>query len=63
MDLLGYLREEAGNQDAAYRQGVLGAERRHAQAVLLARLPSPLMESETSRSLLIALAVCHPGIQ
>jgi hypothetical protein len=63
MDLLGYLREEAGDQDTAYRQGVLGAERRNAEALLLARLPSPLMESETPQSLLIALAMCDPGIQ
>jgi hypothetical protein len=41
MDLLGYLREEAGNQKATCREGVHGTERRHAQALLLARLPSP----------------------
>jgi hypothetical protein len=45
MDLLGHLREEAGNQNAACREGVLGAERRNAQALLLARLPSSLMQS------------------
>jgi hypothetical protein len=42
MDLLGDLGEEAGNETAACREGVLGTERRDAQAVLLARMPSPI---------------------
>jgi hypothetical protein len=47
MDLLDDLREEAGNQKAARREGLLGAERRHAQALLLARLLAPIKQSET----------------
>ncbi len=46
MDLLGYLRQEAGNQKAARREGAHGTERRNAQALLLARLPSSLKQSE-----------------
>jgi hypothetical protein len=42
MDLLGDLREETGDQKAACRKGVLGTERRHAQTLLLARMPSPI---------------------
>jgi len=46
MDLLGYFRQEAGNQKTARREGVLGAKRGHAPALLLARLPSSLKRSE-----------------
>ena len=48
MDLLDYLREEAGNKKAARREGVHGVKRRNAPTLLLARLPSPLTKaSET----------------
>ena len=50
MDLLGDLREEAGDQKAACRKGVLGTERRHAQTLLLARMPSPIKSPETRRA-------------
>jgi hypothetical protein len=42
MDLLGYFRQETGNQKAAHRENAHGAERRNAPALLLARLPSSL---------------------
>jgi hypothetical protein len=41
MDLLGYLGEDGGDAKAACGEGVHGVERRNAQALLLARLPSP----------------------
>jgi hypothetical protein len=41
MDLLGYLSQDGGDAKAACGEGVLGAERRNAQALLLAGLPSP----------------------
>ena len=49
MDLLGYLRKEAGNQNAPCREGVHGAKGRNAQALLLARLPSPLDQNQSCR--------------
>lgn len=48
MDLLGYLRQEAGHQKAARGEGAHGAKRRNAQALLLARLPSSLKQSEAA---------------
>jgi hypothetical protein len=45
MDLLGHLRQETGDQEAACREGVLGVERRNAQALLLARLPASVKQS------------------
>jgi hypothetical protein len=44
MDLLGDVREKAGNQEAACREGVHGAEGGNAQTLLLAGLPSSLGE-------------------
>jgi hypothetical protein len=55
MDLLGHLREEAGNEEAACRKGLHGAERRNAQALLLARLPSPLKDLEAALRTALAL--------
>ena len=43
MDLLGDVREEAGNQAAARGEGLFGAERRNAQALLLAGVPAPVI--------------------
>jgi hypothetical protein len=48
VDLLGHIREEAGNQAAACRAGLLGAEGGDAQALLLAGLPSSLMQREAA---------------
>ena len=42
MDLLGDLGQEAGDEDGAYRAVVRAVKRREAQALLLARLPSPV---------------------
>src|SRR5579875_1409280 len=42
MDLLGYLGQEAGNQNEAHRESMLGTQRRDAQALLLAGLSSSL---------------------
>ena len=40
MDLLGYIRKESGDEGYPYQEGALKNERRHAQAMLLGRLPS-----------------------
>jgi hypothetical protein len=49
VDLLDHLRQEAGDQEAARRKGVLGAERRNAAALLLAWLPASLNPGERRR--------------
>jgi hypothetical protein len=46
MDLLDYLRPEAGNTKASYRASLRGAWRRKAPALLLAWLPPSLKVSE-----------------
>ena len=45
MDLLGDLRQEAGDAKAARREGVLGVERGYAQALLLAGVSASLRET------------------
>jgi hypothetical protein len=54
MDLLDHLRQEAGDQKTACREGVLATEGRVAQALLLARLPSSLKQSTAQPQLATA---------
>jgi hypothetical protein len=46
MDLLGYLRQETGNEKTACRKSALGAERGNATAVLLAWLSASPAQRE-----------------
>jgi hypothetical protein len=61
--MLDDLGEEAGDQEAACRAGVLGAERRHAQALLLARMPASLKKPEAAYHEISPprTAACAPG--
>ena len=48
MDLLGYIRQEAGDEKMSYSASTHGANRGKAATLLLARLPSPLKQAKVS---------------
>jgi hypothetical protein len=54
MDLLGYFRQETGNQNTARRKSVHGIERRYATAVLLGWLPSSLNSTDIAEEVILS---------